>query len=93
MIDMRNEIDWLKTQLKNLEQSYAEVKEERNGLLAANTAMDRERNIYRDQAKTYRNRTELARSVANSYFVFNRDDPELTIKAMQRALIGTVNHD
>jgi len=24
-----------------------------------------------------------------SYFMFNKEDPELTIKAMQRALIGT----
>lgn len=76
-------------QIAKLKNQITCCRKENKALLAANTDMDRERNTYRDQAKTYKNRTELARSVADSYFMFNKDDPELTIKAMQRALIGT----
>ena len=66
-----------------------ELQKEHAELLAFNEKLDRERNTYRDQAKIYKNRNGLALSVANSYFMVNKDDPELTVKAMQRALIGT----
>lgn len=74
--------EYLKMSLDQLQKEHAE-------LLASNENLDRERNNYRDQAKTYKSRNELARSVADSYFRFEQNDPELTVKAMQRALIGT----
>lgn len=74
--------EYLKMSLDQLQKEHAE-------LLAFNENLDRERNNYRDQAKTYKSRNELARSVADSYFRFEQNDPELTVKAMQRALIGT----
>lgn len=69
--------------------SLDQLQKEHAELLAFNENLDRERNNYRDQAKTYKSRNELARSVADSYFRFEQNDPELTVKAMQRALIGT----
>ena len=72
-----------------LNMTLLELQKEHVELLAFNEKLDRERNTYRDQAKAYKGRNELARSVADSYFMFNKEDPELTIKAMQRALIGT----
>ena len=72
-----------------LNMTLLELQKEHAELLAFNEKLDRERNTYRDQAKTYKNRNGLALSVANSYFMVNKDDPELTVKAMQRALIGT----
>ena len=72
-----------------LNMTLPELQKEHAELLAFNENLDRERNHYRDQAKDYKARNELARSVADSYFMFNKEDPELTIKAMQRALIGT----
>ena len=74
--------EYLKMSLDQLQKEHAE-------LLAFNENLDRERNNYCDQAKTYKSRNELARSVADSYFRFEQNDPELTVKAMQRALIGT----
>ena len=74
--------EYLKMSLDQLQKEHAE-------LLAFNENLERERNNYRDQAKTYKSRNELARSVADSYFRFEQNDPELTVKAMQRALIGT----
>ena len=72
-----------------LNMTLLELQKEHAELLAFNEKLDRERNTYRDQAKTYKNRNGLALSVTNSYFMVNKDDPELTVKAMQRALIGT----
>lgn len=57
-------------------------------LIAENTKLDRERNEYRNQATTYKNRTELALKLAYSYFAHHKYDPELTIKAVQNSLIG-----
>ena len=74
-----------------LSMTLAELHKEHAELLAFNEKLDRERNNYRDQARTYKSRNELARSVADSYFRFEQNDPELTVKAMQRALIGTGN--
>ena len=74
--------DYLNMTLLELQKEHAE-------LLTFNEKLDRERNTYRDQAKAYKNRNGLALSVANSYFMVDKDDPELTVKAMQRALIGT----
>ena len=72
-----------------LNMSLLELQKEHAELLAFNENLDRERNYYRDQARDYKARNELARSVANDHFMFKKDNPELTVKAMQRALIGT----
>ena len=74
-----------------LNMSLLELQKEHAELLAFNENLDRERNHYRNQAKTYGERNDLARSVASAHFMFKKDNPELTIKAMQRALIGTGN--
>lgn len=72
-----------------LDMSLVELQREHAELIAFNTMLDRERNDYRNQAKDHKARNELARSVANDHFIFEKDNPELTIKAMRRALIGS----
>ena len=72
-----------------LNMTLPELQKEHAELLTFNENLDRERNHYRDQARDYKARNELARSVANAHFMFKKDNPELTVKAMQRALIGT----
>ena len=74
-----------------LSMTLAELQREHAELIAFNTVIDRERNTYRKQEKQYKERNELASSLVCEYFMFNKNDPELTLKAMQRALIGTDN--
>ncbi len=64
------------------------VKKERDDLLAANTAMDRERNQYRDQVTVYKQRMAQAGGLIAQYFKLRLDEPEMTIKAIQNSLIG-----
>lgn len=82
------EIDQLKAQLRNMEKCYIDIKKERDDLLAANTAMDRERNQYRNQATVYRQRLSQAGGLIAQYFKLRLDEPEMTIKAIQNSLIG-----
>ncbi|AOA58200.1 hypothetical protein [Acinetobacter larvae] len=66
-----------------------DLQSEFNELLAFNEKIDRERNMYRDQSRMYRQRNASAKSLVDSHFRFNKDNPEMTLKAIQRALIGT----
>lgn len=82
------EINDLKAQLNNMEQCYIDMKKERDGLLDANTAMDRERNQYREQAKVYQSRTNQAKSLIIQFFKLKQDKPEMTLMAVQNSLVG-----
>ena len=55
-------------------------------LIAANTELDRERNQYRDNAATYKKRNDLARSLIASHEKHHLSPPEVTLKAVDRAL-------
>ena len=81
-------IDDLKAQLTNMEQCYIDMKKERDELLDANTAMDRERNRYREQAKVYQSRTNQAKSLITQFFKLKQDKPEMTLMAVQNSLVG-----
>lgn len=81
-------IDDLKAQLTNMEHCYIDMKKERDELLDANTAMDRERNRYREQAKVYQSRTNQAKSLITQFFKLKQDKPEMTLMAVQNSLVG-----
>lgn len=66
-----------------------DLQSEFNELLAFNERIDRERNMYRDQAEKYKQRNAMAKSLVDGHFHFNKDNPEMTLRAIQRALIGT----
>lgn len=66
-----------------------DLQSEFNELLAFNECIDRERNMYRDQAKKYKQRNAMAKSLVDGHFCFNKENPEMTLRAIQQALIGT----
>lgn len=71
-----------------LNMTLLELQKEHAELLAANTAMDRERNQYRDQVTVYKQRMAQAGGLIAQYFKLRLGEPEMTIKAVQNSLIG-----
>jgi len=85
----QTEVNLLLKQGGFLDMSLADLQREHAELISFNTSLDRERNVYRDQAKEHMQRNAAAKSLIDGHFHFNKDNPEMTLMAIQRALIGT----
>jgi len=57
-------------------------------LVEENARVERERNSYRDKADMYQRRVIQCRSLISQHFKIHLSEPEHTLKALERSLIG-----
>ncbi|WP_151809324.1 hypothetical protein [Acinetobacter soli] len=60
-----------------------ELQREHAELLAFNENLDRQRNQYRNQNQRLSSKVSSIKNLIDTYFRCNKDDPEMTLKAIQ----------
>lgn len=63
-----------------------ELQAEHAELIKFNEKLDRERNHYRDQANRSSRKVAMAKNIVNEHFRLKKDDPDLTLRAIQTVL-------
>lgn len=70
----------------NEREQLIELQAEHAELIKFNEKLDRERNHYRDKANRSSIKVEMAKDIVNEHFRLKKDDPELTLRAIQTVL-------
>lgn len=66
--------------------THEQLQQEHAELLEFNGKLDKERNHYRDQANRSSGKVAMAKQLVDEHFRLKKNDPELTLKAIQTVL-------